>query len=55
MSEKKGVFKCQKCGAIVAVLQGGEGELSCCGDKMAEVTPDKAKKLIFDLQRPGTP
>lgn len=55
MSTKSEVYKCKGCGAIVAVLTGGKGELSCCDQKMVEVTPDKAKKLIHDLSRPGTP
>lgn len=54
-TEKKEVFKCKQCGAVVAILQGGSGDLACCDNRMMEVTPDKAKKLIFDLQRPGTP
>jgi desulfoferrodoxin-like iron-binding protein len=55
MTEKREVYKCQKCQNIVAVLQGGEGELSCCEQKMVNVTPDEAKRLIHDLQRPGAP
>ena len=55
MGEKNNVFKCLKCGKIVAVLQDGDGELVCCGEKMVNVTPDEGKKLIYDLQRPGAP
>jgi desulfoferrodoxin-like iron-binding protein len=55
MTEKSEVFKCNLCGAIVAVIKGGKGELTCCQEKMAEVTPDKAKKLIYGMARPGTP
>ena len=52
MTEKRNVFKCDKCKAIVAVLQGGDGELVCCEEKMKNVSPDEAKSLIFNMQRP---
>ena len=55
MAKKGQVFKCDKCGNIAAILQGGEGELVCCGETMREVTPDEAKSLNFDLSRPGAP
>ena len=55
MSTKSQVYKCNTCGSIVAVISGGKGELSCCDQKMSEVTPDKAKKLVHDMARPGTP
>jgi superoxide reductase len=55
MTEKSEVFKCEACGAIVAVINGGKGELTCCQQKMTEVTPDKARKLIYGMARPGTP
>ena len=55
MIEKSEVFKCEQCEVIVTVLQGGNGELSCCGGKMSEVTPDEAKRLVHGMQRPGTP
>ncbi|MCB2145797.1 MAG: desulfoferrodoxin FeS4 iron-binding domain-containing protein [Deltaproteobacteria bacterium] len=55
MTTKSQVFKCKACGAIVAVITGGKGELTCCDQKMAEVTPDKAKKLIYGMSRPGSP
>lgn len=55
MTKKGQVFKCDKCGNIAAILQAGEGELVCCEEKMREVTPDEAKRRIFDLTRPGSP
>lgn len=55
MTEKSDVFKCEKCETIVAVLQGGDGELVCCEEKMKNVSPDEAKSLIFNMQSPGTP
>ena len=55
MTTKSQVYKCDACGAIVAVITGGKGELTCCKQPMREVTPDKAKKLIHDMTRPGAP
>ena len=55
MTNKSEVFKCMKCEAIVAVLNGGDGALSCCDNKMKEVTPDEAKRWIHGMQRPGSP
>lgn len=34
MAEKLQVYKCEKCGNIVEVLHGGEGDLVCCGENM---------------------
>lgn len=55
MSKKADVHKCQDCGCIVTVLKEGKGDLNCCGKAMLVVTPDEAKKLSFDLARPGAP
>lgn len=57
--EKSQVFKCNKCQVLVAVLSEGDGkgELSCCGQKMMNVTPDEAKRISkqFGMAVPGTP
>ena len=55
MTSKSQVYKCTLCGAIVAVINGGKGDLTCCDQAMVEVTPSKAKKLIHGMSRPGTP
>ena len=55
MTTTSEVYKCKVCGAIVAVITGGQGDLVCCDQTMIEVTPDKAKKLIHDMTRPGAP
>jgi superoxide reductase len=34
MAKKLEVYKCLKCGNVVEVLVGGDGELVCCGDPM---------------------
>ena len=55
MTKKSDVYKCSNCGCIIAVITGGEGNLKCCDQLMTEVTPDEAKKFIYDMTRPGTP
>jgi desulfoferrodoxin-like iron-binding protein len=55
MPKKSEVYRCDKCGALVAALKDSEGVLSCCETPMAEVTPGEAKRLVHDMQRPGTP
>ena len=47
MAEKLEVYKCEACGNIIEVLNGGEGELVCCGEPMnliKENTVDAAKE-----------
>lgn len=47
MAERLEVYKCEACGNIVEVLQGGGGELVCCGEPMKllkENTTDAAKE-----------
>jgi desulfoferrodoxin-like iron-binding protein len=57
--EKSQVYKCNQCQVLVAVLSegNGEGELSCCGQKMMNVTPSEAKRISkqFGMSVPGTP
>ncbi|MCD6304057.1 MAG: desulfoferrodoxin [Planctomycetes bacterium] len=38
MAEKLAVYKCRLCGNVVEVLDGGEGELVCCGQPMEMLT-----------------
>jgi len=47
MAERFEVYKCEVCGNIVEVLDGGAGELVCCGQPMKlfkENTVDAAKE-----------
>jgi superoxide reductase len=47
MAKRLEIYKCEKCGNIVEVLHGGEGELVCCGEPMklfVENTVDAAKE-----------
>ncbi len=34
MAERLQVYECEKCGNIVELFRGGEGELVCCGEPM---------------------
>ena len=47
MAERYEVYICEKCGNIVEVLQGGKGQLVCCGAPMVllkEGTTDAAQE-----------
>ncbi len=47
MAERLEIYKCEKCGNIVEVLEGGGGELVCCEEPMklyVENTVDAAKE-----------
>ena len=47
MAERLEIYKCQICGNIVEVLDGGAGELVCCGEAMVQLkenTVDAAKE-----------
>jgi len=47
MAKRLEVYKCEACGNIVEVLEGGAGELVCCGKPMklmTENTVDAAKE-----------
>lgn len=47
MAKRLEVYKCEVCGNIVEVMNGGAGELVCCGEPMVlqnENTVDAAKE-----------
>ena len=47
MAKRLDIYKCMACGNIVEVLEGGDGELVCCGEPMkhfVENTVDAAKE-----------
>lgn len=47
MAVRLEIYKCSICGNIVEVLDGGKGELVCCGqpmDKLTEKTADQGKE-----------
>ncbi len=37
MAERREVYKCNECGNIVEVLDGGAGQLVCCGQPMEKL------------------
>jgi desulfoferrodoxin-like iron-binding protein len=49
------VYKCNICGNIVYVLEGGGADLICCEEEMKPVTGDVAKNLIQKMPKPGSP
>jgi desulfoferrodoxin-like iron-binding protein len=57
--ENSQVYKCFKCEVLVTVLSKGKGqsELSCCGEKMVNVTPSEAKRVVkqYGMAAPGAP
>ena len=57
MINKKSVYKCQGCGAVVESLWNGNESLSCCGQEMKELvanTTDGAKeKHVPVIEREG--
>jgi len=47
MTEKLQVYKCEVCGIVAEVLDGGAGEMSCCGQTMVRMeakTEDRTKE-----------
>jgi superoxide reductase len=57
MAKKDELYKCDTCGNLVMVLEGGDGDLVCCGANMRklEATSDLAKSVMQHMGRPGTP
>ncbi|WP_029898966.1 desulfoferrodoxin FeS4 iron-binding domain-containing protein [Desulfohalovibrio reitneri] len=45
MATSKGeVYKCEACGNVVEVKQGGGGDLVCCGENMKLLNAEEAKQ-----------
>ena len=47
MRERLQIYKCMGCDNIIEIVQGGKGELSCCGEPMKHLeanTVDAAKE-----------
>lgn len=43
MAQKGEVYKCDVCGNVVTVMQGGGGDLVCCGQNMRKLSEAEAK------------
>jgi superoxide reductase len=52
---KDEVYKCEACGTVVLVLEGGAGDLVCCGEDMTLLTSDEAKAYSERMAKPGSP
>lgn len=37
---KMGFYKCEKCGQIIAIVEGTGVPVMCCGQKMTEIVPN---------------
>ncbi|HET6427113.1 MAG TPA: desulfoferrodoxin [Phycisphaerae bacterium] len=46
MAKRLEIYKCEECGNIVEVLQGGDGELVCCGQPMKLLEEKTADKTV---------
>lgn len=56
MGATKGeIYKCEACGNVVQVLEGGSGDLVCCGEDMHLLTSDEAKAFAQRMPKPGSP
>ena len=52
---KNEIYKCEACGNIVMVLEGGEGDLVCCSENMKLLSSDEAKAFAHRMPKPGSP
>jgi superoxide reductase len=48
---KDQVYKCEVCGNVVLVLQGGKGDLVCCGEDMKLLASNDAKAYTQHTQK----
>jgi superoxide reductase len=51
---KDEIYKCEACGNVVLVLEGGGGDLVCCGENMTLSTFDEAKVFSERMGKPGS-
>jgi len=52
---KDEIYKCEACGNVVLVLEGGAGDLVCCGEDMKLLDSDEAKAFSERMAKPGSP
>jgi desulfoferrodoxin-like iron-binding protein len=45
MAQKGEVYKCDVCGNVVSVMQGGDGDLVCCGENMRKLSDLPERQL----------
>ena len=51
MAQRLQIYKCQACGNIVEVINGGNGELTCCGEPM-ELLDEKSADAATEKHVP---
>jgi superoxide reductase len=49
------IYKCEVCGNVVFVLDGGDGDLVCCGENMKLLSEEDRKPYEGRLPKPGSP
>ena len=49
---KDEIYKCEACGNVVLVLEGGAGDRVCRADSMILLTPDEAKAFSGRMGNP---
>ena len=58
MAAVKGeIYKCEACGNVVLVLDGGDGDLVCCGENMTKLHPsaEEFENYTKGMVKPGSP
>ena len=51
MTERMQIYKCEVCGIVVEVLDGGAGECICCGQPM-QLLPEKTEDAATEKHVP---
>jgi len=46
LAKKGEVYRCSICGNVVEVLQGGKGQLVCCGEPMELLDEKRARTYL---------
>jgi superoxide reductase len=54
-AERDEIYKCDACGNVVWVVEGGSGDLVCCGENMRLLEKDEAKAFSERMAKPGSP
>ena len=55
MAKKGEIYKCELCGNVVYVLDGGDGDLVCCGEDMKLLNEEERKPYNPNFSKPGSP
>lgn len=55
MPNKDEIYKCEICGNVVYVIEGGDGDLVCCGEEMKLLQGKELDPYTPNIPKPGTP